>query len=185
MCCVRVAPLTLRHLNYKMTEPTISLDARKLFNLSMDVLMRGFINRKPDDAKRLFKELKDGERVVAGTMTVQGTGANIPVRLDLDRSEFRGRFNFPNFDHCLRAMLHRFQTEIRKDRELKNLRTLTNENTGGLCFNIPSIIEIEGQINVLMLAVEPLDQELIIRLMFVDPDQFKSKRAEQAVRQSS
>ena len=52
--------------------------------------------------------------------------------------------------------MQRFQTEARKDKELKEVQTLTNENTGGLLFNLPAGIEIDGQMNVLMVAVEPL-----------------------------
>ena len=51
--------------------------------------------------------------------------------------------------------LQKFETEVRKDKDLKDLHTLTNEATGGLLFNVPTGVKIGEDINVLMMAVEP------------------------------
>ena len=69
--------------------------------------------------------------------------------------------------------MQKFQTEARKDKELKEVQTLTNENTGGLLFNLPAGIEIEGQVNVLMVAVEPVVDAVVVKLIYVDPAQFE------------
>jgi hypothetical protein len=98
----------------------------------------------------------------------------IPIKLELERSEYRGQFNFPNFEASLKALLQKFETEVRKDKELKDLRTLTNEATGGVLFNLPSGVQIGDDLNVLMMAVEPLDDCLIVRLMFMEPGQFQN-----------
>ena len=71
-------------------------------------------------------------------------------------------------------MLEKFETEARKDKELKDLRTLTNETTGGLLFNLPSGVQIGADLNVLMMAVEPLNEHLIVKLMFMNPEQFQA-----------
>ena len=70
----------------------------------------------------------------SGQLTAENTGAVIPIKLELERSEYRGQFNFPNFDASVRALLQKFETEVRKDKELKDLRTLTNEANGGILF---------------------------------------------------
>jgi pantothenate synthetase len=70
-------------------------------------------------------------------------------------------------------MLQKFQTEVRKDKELKDLRTLTNDSTGGIVFNLPTGVEVDGNVNVMMLAMEPKADSLVVRLIFVDPEQFK------------
>ena len=69
--------------------------------------------------------------------------------------------------------MQRFQTEARKDSELKEIETLTNENTGGLLFNLPAGIGVDGQLNVLMAAVEPQVDCLTVKLIFVHPEQFQ------------
>ena len=158
-----------------MTEKqSINIDARKLFNLGANLLVAAFVRQKPEAAKTLFKDLKRGVRVSSGQLTAENTGAVIPIKLELERSEYRGQFNFPNFDASVRALLQKFETEVRKDKELKDLRTLTNEANGGILFNLPSGVEIDGDINVLMMSIEPFDDCLVVRLMFMNPAQFQT-----------
>ena len=121
----------------------------------MNLLIAGFIRQKPEDAKKLFKDLKQGSQVTSGQLTSEQTGMAIPIKLELDRSEYRGQFNYPNFEASLKTMLQKFETEVRKDKELKDLHTLTNDATGGLLFNIPTGVKIGDDLNVLMMAVEP------------------------------
>jgi hypothetical protein len=72
-------------------------------------------------------------------------------------------------------MLQKFQTETRKDKDLKDLHTLTNDATGGIVFNLPSGVQIEGNLNVMMLCMEPLAESLVVRLIFVDSKQFQEQ----------
>jgi hypothetical protein len=153
-------------------EQSINIDSRKLFNLGVNLLVAGFIRQKPEDAKKLFKELKQGVQISSGQLTSEQTGMVIPIKLELDRSEYRGQFNFPNFEISVKTMLQKFETEVRKDKDLKDLHTLTNEATGGLLFNVPTGVKIGEDINVLMMAVEPMADCIVIKLMFVNPDQF-------------
>lgn len=151
---------------------SVSIDERKLFNLGANMIAAGFFKQKPEDAKKLFKALKQGEAVRGGQLTSEQSSAVIPVMLKLDRSEYRGQFNYPNFEASLRALLQKFETEVRKDKELTNLRTLTNEETGAILFNVPSGIQINDDTNVLMMAVQPGENELVVQLLFMEPDQF-------------
>lgn len=154
-------------------DQSINIDSRKLFNLGVNLLIAGFIRQKPEDAKKLFKDLKQGSQVTSGQLTSEQTGMAIPIKLELDRSEYRGQFNYPNFEASLKTMLQKFETEVRKDKELKDLHTLTNDATGGLLFNIPTGVKIGDDLNVLMMAVEPSEGYLAVKLLFVNPDQFK------------
>ncbi|MAD66280.1 MAG: hypothetical protein CMK24_02220 [Porticoccaceae bacterium] len=155
-------------------EQSINIDSRKLFNLGVNLLVAGFIRQKPEDAKKLFKELKQGVQISSGQLTSEQTGMVIPIKLELDRSEYRGQFNFPNFEISVKTMLQKFETEVRKDKDLKDLHTLTNETTGGLLFNVPTGVKIGEDINVLMMAVEPAGESLVVKLMFMNPEQFQS-----------
>ena len=155
-------------------EQSINIDSRKLFNLGVNLLVAGFIRQKPEDAKKLFKELKQGVQISSGQLTSEQTGMVIPIKLELDRSEYRGQSNFPNFEISVKTMLQQFETEVRKDKELKALHTLTNDTTGGLLFNVPTGVKIGEDINVLMMAVEPAGESLVVKLMFMNPEQFQS-----------
>ena len=154
-------------------DQSINIDSRKLFNLGVNLLIAGFIRQKPEDAKKLFKDLKQGSQVTSGQLTSEQTGMAIPIKLELDRSEYRGQFNYPNFEASLKTMLQKFETEVRKDKDLKDLHTLTNDATGGLLFNIPTGVKIGDDLNVLMMAVEPSEGYLAVKLLFMNPDQFK------------
>jgi hypothetical protein len=151
---------------------SINIDVRKLFNLGANMIAAGFLKQKPEQAKKLFKALKQGEALRGGQLTAEKSGTVIPVLLQLDRSEYRGQFNYPNFEACIKALLKKFETEVRKDKELKDLPTLTNEQTGAILFNVPSGVQINGDTNVLMMAVEPGQNQLLVRLLFMEPNQF-------------
>jgi hypothetical protein len=153
----------------------INIDARKLFNLGANLLVAVFKNQSPENAKKLFKDLKQGLSVSSGELSGATSGVKIPIKLEMDRSEYKGQFNYPNFELSLNAMLQKFQTEVRKDKDLKELRTLTNEATGGIVFNLPSGVEIQGNLNVMMLSMEPSAESLVIRLIFVDSAQFQEQ----------
>ena len=154
------------------TEQNLNIDPRRLFNLGANLIAAGFIKQNSTEAKKLFKELKQGDAIKGGQLKSDKTGEVIPIKLELDRKEFRGQFNFPNFDVSIRALLQKFETEVRKDKELKTLRTLTNPENGEVLFNIPSGLSIDDNINVLMMAVKPESDCIIVKLAFMEPEPF-------------
>jgi hypothetical protein len=154
------------------TEQNTNIDPRKLFNIGVNLIVAGFIKQNSSDAKKLFKQLKQGETLRGGQLKSDKTGEVIPIKIEIDRALYRGQFNFPNFDVALRALLQKFETEARKDKELKTLRTLTNQETGEVLFNIPSGVQIDGDINVLMMAVKPQADCITVRLVFMEPEPF-------------
>lgn len=153
-------------------EPTINIDPRRLFNLGANLIAAGFIKQTANEAKKLFKDLKKGGTLKGGQIKSEKSGQVIPIMLELDRKQYRGKFNFPNFDVAVRALLQKFDTESRKDRQLKELRTLTNKDSGEVLFNLPSGVSIDGDINVLMMAVKPQNDCITVRLVFMEPEPF-------------
>ena len=153
-------------------EQTINIDPRRLFNIGANLIAAGFIKQTANEAKKLFKDLKKGGTLKGGQIKSEKSGQVIPIMLELDRKQYRGKFNFPNFDVAVRALLQKFDTESRKDRELKELRTLTNKDSGEVLFNLPSGVSIDGDINVLMMAVKPQNDSITVRLVFMEPEPF-------------
>ena len=154
------------------TEQNLNIDPRRLFNLGANLVAASFIKQDANEAKKLFKELKQGDAINSGQLKSETTGEVIPIKLELDRNEYRGQFNFPNFNVAVRSLLKKFETEVRKDKELKELRTLTNNENGEVLFNIPSGVQIDGDINVLMMAVKPERDCIIVRVVFMEPEPF-------------
>jgi hypothetical protein len=157
------------------TTNSINIDAKRLFNLGANLIAAGFMKQKPTDAKKLFKELKQGEAIKGGQLKSEKTGAVIPIKLELQRKAYRGKFNYPNFEICIKALLQKFDTEVRKDKDLKELSTLSNPDNGEILFNLPSGVQIDEDINVLMMAVRPEKDSLIVKLIFMEPEQFISE----------
>ena len=153
-------------------EQTLNIDPRRLFNLGANLVAAGFIKQTANEAKKLFKDLKKGGTLKGGQIRSEKTGQVIPIMLELDRKQYRGKFNFPNFDVAVRSLLQKFDTQARKDKELKELRTLTNKDSGEVLFNLPSGVSIDGDINVLMMAVKPETESIIVRLVFMEPEPF-------------
>ena len=153
-------------------EQTLNIDPRRLFNLGANLVAAGFIKQTANEAKKLFKDLKKGGTLKGGQIRSEKTGQVIPIMLELDRKQYRGKFNFPNFDVAVRSLLQKFDTQARKDKELKELRTLTNKDSGEVLFNLPSGVSIDGDINVLMMAVKPENESIIVRLVFMEPEPF-------------
>jgi len=153
-------------------EQTLNIDPRRLFNLGANLIAAGFIKQTANEAKKLFKDLKKGGTLKGGQIRSEKTGQVIPIMLELDRKQYRGKFNFPNFDVAVRSLLQKFDTQARKDKELKELRTLTNKDSGEVLFNLPSGVSIDGDINVLMMAVKPETESIIVRLVFMEPEPF-------------
>ena len=153
-------------------EQTLNIDPRRLFNLGANLIAAGFIKQTSNEAKKLFKDLKKGGTLKGGQIRSEKTGQVIPIMLELDRKQYRGKFNFPNFDVAVRSLLQKFDTQARKDKELKELRTLTNKDSGEVLFNLPSGVSIDGDINVLMMAVKPETERIIVRLVFMEPEPF-------------
>ena len=88
---------------------SFDIDSRKLFNLGANLLIAGFVKQKTEEAKKLFKELKQGVLVPSGHLSSEKTGIKLPIKLQLERSEYRGQFNFPNFEASLKIMLQKFE----------------------------------------------------------------------------
>ena len=103
------------------------------------------------------------------------SGAVIPVQLQLERSAYKGQFNLPHFSAAVDMLLQKLAGEVRKDPQLRELRTLSSPDNREIVFNIPAGIKIGTELNVLMLSVLPCEDSLVVRLLFVDGEQFEGQ----------
>lgn len=167
---------------------TVNLDLVKILNLGCNILHQAFVVAKENEAKTRLKELKAGKSVKIGALTLTAKpredGAAVPppiempLRLALDYSEFVGPFNFPAFRQALAAMLQRIGKTM-KDKG--DLNILTNPQNNSALVHQPGVINSNGQFNVLVLTIEPAaNKDIVLRLMFVDPNQYEQLRPAQA-----
>ncbi|MGH1371377.1 MAG: hypothetical protein ACRBBW_05020 [Cellvibrionaceae bacterium] len=164
-----------------------NLNLVQVLDLGCGILHQAFFKQKPDAAKALLKDLKAKKRISLGALTLSNKNAEgdvqdsleVPLAVELDYSEFKGGgFSFPAFQAALQAMLNQVAQTLKAK---KDLNLLTNQKTGGALVHQPGVIKIGEQHNVMVIAIEPGGKEdIVLRLMFVDPDQYESLRDEPA-----
>lgn len=118
-----------------------------------------------DIAKALFNDLVDGKRAPFMNFQV-GKKGDIRCDLELDTSEHIGKLNYGKFRKSVALMMMNIKQRIENKEDLS---PLTNE-TGEMLFNIPSLLESDGDINILVCSFRQLAPGLAcVRLMYLEP----------------
>ena len=143
----------------------------KLVEFGAKILNSGFISGSRDRAKQEFKKLKQGNLVEVGTVSM-GQIADAPFKLQLDYSEFKGPgFGFDSFSAALTSMLRHTDSAFKAKKDLNVL--MNDEQTELVLGALPGVVQHEGQTNVMMMSFSFSNPpDVILKLMFVEPDQF-------------
>ena len=158
-----------------MTERTIQTNIKidQLITMSLNGLDGLFLRPHKDKAKKLYKQLIDGEVVDFGNLTFKEQ--HIPamkMRLALDHSQFRGHITF----HLFRTVLLQMMKNVARKLERKeNLNIFSDDKNQEIIALTPGVIQHEGNINVLALGIVSQHQAALIKLQFLDPDQFRKQ----------
>ena len=153
--------------------PALELSLSKLFNLCANLLIASFQRQSASEIDELFKNLSDGRRLETGHLKAQDSANSVAVYLELDHSEFVGELTMQTFLSCIDILLQKFSSEVKKNSQISERHTLTNSDNGEIVFNIPAGIRMKDTLNVLMVSVLPATDHLIVRLLFLNPEQFK------------
>lgn len=157
-------------------KPQMTINIPEVVNLACNILHGGFIAKGDEHGKKLFKELKEQDKLAAGTMTI-GSALDIKLTISLDRKEFRGQLGFPVFKGILQAMLQNLGRALQAKQDLN---FLTSDN-GNIMIHKPGVVEKAGEYNVLVLVLVPRqNKEMNLCLSFIDPDQYESLRSAKA-----
>jgi len=148
----------------------IDINLVELVNLTAKILDQLFIRAPKDKAKPVFKDIKQGKAFPLGNVTLQEL-IESTISLDLDYSEFRGPgFNFDAFALALRGILGQVSQKLQTKTDLN---IMTSEQ-GTILLNLPGMIQIGDQLNVMVMAFDlGALKNISIKLMFVEPDQYK------------
>ncbi len=159
------------------TPPVIDINLVPVLDLGCGMINQAFNRQPADKAKALWKELKTGKAVKLGAITLTPKNGDmekrkeLPLKVALDYSEFVGQFGFPVFIDALKSMLGRVAQTLR---EKKDLNLLTNSDQSKVLVHLPGVIKVNDQYNVLVIAIElAVDNEITLRLMFVDSSQYE------------
>ena len=154
----------------------------QLGNLTAHLLHKAFIEATRTVSKGVFRRLVDGEVVPITQLEFEGN-ESAQLKMSLHLAAYRGNINYTRFRDGVVALLQELLTASGKQ---GTLTALTASDANGVATNT-RLLGVSGptqhgeDVNVLMVALTPSlsEPEILVELMYMDPDQFVSaKRGE-------
>ena len=158
---------------------TQSIPRDQFLTISTNILYRVFLEASRTDAKKVFRQISEGETVALTNLQMEDR-STLGIQLSMDHSEFRGRLNYGAF----RASLNNLIGNIAKNLEQKNeIQTFGAEsNEGSMIFGITGLTIEDDQPNVMVLSatMAARDAKVMLRLMYLDPQQFVDQAGDES-----
>jgi len=147
----------------------VSMEPAQFLSGSVNVLHAAFLGASRSQAKRHFARIQGGNVLDVAPMRLPD-GSSVLFKVAFDYSEFKGKMTFTTFRRALNVLVGRIVERIRLKKEI----TMFTADSGAILFNVPAVINLEGNTNVFALGMDkPEEGELTLRLQFLDPEQFK------------
>lgn len=143
----------------------------KFLLIAINLLHRHIVAAGRAQAKRVYRELKEG-RVVAITTVKMEDDSTADFRLSLDHSEFKGHLNFGAFRGGLSVLLGNISMALEDKRDVSVFSM--EQRPGSILFGITGVT-VEGDKPCVMVLGADMEGEagaVILRLMYLDPAQF-------------
>jgi hypothetical protein len=151
--------------------PKFNLNIDQLLAMALNGLDQYFFKAHKEKARKLYKELVDGKTTDFVSITFKGAEDQpVKLKLQLDYSEYKGHLTFHTFKLALEQMMKNIGGKLRAK---KDLNIFTSEETGEIIVHLPGLIQDRDNINVLVLGISPSKSAAIIKLQFLDSDQFR------------
>lgn len=152
----------------------------QLLTLSLQGLDGLFFKAHKEKAKKLYKEIHEGRVVNFGSLNFKDNQLlPIKLKLSLDYSQFVGHLTFHVFKVALQQTLRHVAQKLEKHADLN---IFTADASDEIVVLTPGIIQQGDIVNVMAIGITPSSQAAIVKLQFLDPEQFKKPvaQAEQA-----
>ncbi len=146
----------------------------QMLTIGANLLHKAFYDTPRDDAKRRFRALEEGRKVLLSEIGT-GEGDRMRAILSLDRSELRGKLNFSLLRSLVGELLNGYAQFLN---EKKPLNTFSDEQRQRCVYLLPAVARVDDVVDMLVLSIDlsaPGDFELA--LMFIDPEQFRQPTA--------
>ena len=149
------------------------LDMSQFLTVAVNALDSYFFRAPKEKARRLYKDIAEGDAVGVATLSFgENKEQTVRLKLSLDQSEFRGHLTFHLFQQALDMLLKNLAGRIQNKQDLN---IFTSEETSEILVHIPGLVEDGGNVNVLVLGLAPVRGGALIKLQFLDPEQFKKQ----------
>ena len=148
----------------------VNIDTPSVLAIAVNLFKSCLLDAGRTETKRYFKELEGGRELYLSELALPDK-STLRVRLQLMPQEFRGHLNFSAF----KLQLQMLCAELAKVVTAKSEPIVMSDGDGGqLMFNIPAISHIDGNFNAFLLGADLRRKgELVLQLMFIDPDQYR------------
>lgn len=156
------------------TARTLKIQEADLLRLAVEMLHQAFHAGTRLDAKRRYRALEEGRRLLLTEMPDQDGQNPIRITLGLDRRELRGSLNFTLLRDLTGQLVVRALTALRENGPLHSF----SDDGGRTLFLLPAVGGHGANINVLVIGIDGRRAEEIgIELTFLDSDQFRQEQA--------
>lgn len=158
-----------------MSDESVNLQTAELMTAITNNLHKRFFSAPKTKAKQHYQALESGEEISFMDINVPGQ-LKISCSLALDHSQFVGSLSFSRFRDALASHLNQITDRLKNK---ANLNVYTAEGSNDLIFHIPGLVQTGDTLNILVTGIEqPQVGRMTIRLMFLDPAQFKADSPE-------
>jgi hypothetical protein len=158
---------------------TQSIPQEKFLLVAVNLLHKAFVESARTEAKNVYKVLAEGKAVPLTTVKMEDQ-STIRFDLSLDQSEYRGKLNYGAFRASLLALIGNITQALRDEKELTIFNANDNQNV--MIFGITAVTVEEDAPNVLVLGADSGSRAgaSMLRLMYLDPQQFAAQEEGQA-----
>jgi len=148
---------------------SLALPREKFLLIAVNLLHRALLQPPRTEAKQVFRELAGGRTLALNPVEMEDR-STARFGLALDASEYRGRLNYGAFRAGLETLVGNLAAYLREDREVAVFDA--REGGTGMVFGVSAVTVEEQQANVMVLGAESGAEHTLLRLMYLDPDQF-------------
>lgn len=151
-----------------IAEHTVSNE--RFLTMSCNLLAKTFFESSRTEAKSYYRSVSEGKRL-ALSKVVMDDESTVDVFVTLNCSEYCGRMSFSHFRDHLRLLLQRFAEALKQGEELE---VLQEEGGHTSVFKMPVLHAAGEQVNAMIMGwATPLAGQLELRLLYLDPEQFR------------
>jgi len=155
-----------------MSQPTQqTIPKEKFLIIATNLLHRQFITGGRAQAKRLYREIREGKLVALTTVQMEDD-STVHFRLSLDHSEFGGHLNFGAFRGGLGVLLGNLAGALREKRDIAVFSV--GQRPESVLFGITGVTVEGDRTSVMVLGADTQGQAGVVtlRLMYLNPAQF-------------
>ncbi|MEH6518964.1 MAG: hypothetical protein V7742_19980 [Halioglobus sp.] len=151
---------------------TQDMPQETFLTMSANLLHKAFIESARTDAKNLYKQISEGQRV-ALTQVQMEDKSTVRFDLSLEHSEYRGSLNYSGFRASLATLVGNLVTALQKEEKIPVFNAEHDSNV--MMFGVTAVTVENEQPSVMVLGADSSGTEanIVLRLMYIDPAQFE------------